>query len=59
MAKAEATHAGPDGVATEWRLTVGREEYDALAALLLVEAGDDGPLLDILEAVCPTYTDEP
>jgi hypothetical protein len=58
MATVEATHVGADGIATECRLTLSREEYDALASLLNGEAGDDGPLLDVLEALCPTWTDE-
>ena len=40
-------------------LTLTEEEESALAELLMIEAGDDGPLLDLLEQLCPTYTQEP
>lgn len=38
-------------------LELTEAEESALAGLLQAEAGDDGPLLDLLERLCPTYTD--
>ena len=38
-------------------LTLTEAEERELAALLQWEAPDDGPLLDLLEQLCPTYTD--
>jgi hypothetical protein len=38
-------------------LTLTEAEEAALAGLLQWEAPDDGPLLDLLEQLCPTYTD--
>jgi hypothetical protein len=38
-------------------LTLTETEEAALAGLLQWEAPDDGPLLDLLEQLCPTYTD--
>ena len=37
-------------------LLMDADEMDALACLLNIEAGDDGPLLDLLEALVPTWT---
>ena len=39
-------------------LTLTEAEERELAALLQCEAPDDGPLLDLLEQLCPTYTQE-
>jgi len=39
-------------------LTLTEAEERELAALLQWEAPDDGPLLDLLEQLCPTYTEE-
>ena len=38
-------------------LILTEAEEAALAGLLQSEAGDDGPLLELLERLCPTYTD--
>ena len=39
-------------------LLMAEAEARALAALLNAEAGDDGPLLDLLEALAPTWTQD-
>ncbi len=39
-------------------LILTEAEERELAALLQWEAPDDGPLLDLLEQLCPTYTEE-
>ena len=52
MAKAHTNERG------ETLLLMTGPELAALSALLMVEAGDDGPLLDLLEALAPTWTQE-
>ena len=39
-------------------LLMTEAETAALGGLLADEAGDDGPLLDLLEALAPTWTQE-
>lgn len=41
-----------------WVLTLSQAECEALTGLLMDEAGNDGPLLDMLEALAPTWTQE-
>ena len=39
-------------------LTLTEAEERALAGLLQSEAGDSGPLLELLEQICPTHYGE-